>query len=223
MARPHTIAIDGPAGSGKSTISQRLAERFGYIFIDTGAFYRAITYVVLKENVPMDALDQITRIAERLHMAVQPTSEGDYRVLANGEDVTDQLRSKIVEAHVSAVSQIPGVRAALLPLQRQVAAQGNIIMAGRDIGTVVLPEADLKLYIDASLRERARRRHEQITAAGKTSTQEAVEVAMAERDRIDSERSTAPLARAEDAIYILTDERNIDEVIDLICELIEKH
>src|SRR5699024_1908990 len=121
-----------------------------------------------------------------------------------GEDITDHLRGKEVESHVSPIAQMPIVRELLLPLQRQVGRQGNIIMAGRDIGTVVLPDADLKLFIDASLQERARRRHQQLGNAGKVSTPEAIEEAMAKRDKIDSERSVAPLVRAKDAIYILT-------------------
>lgn len=221
MSRPRTIAIDGPAGSGKSSISQRIAERFGYIFVDTGAFYRAITYLVLKAEIPTEETERIAEVVRQARLEIQPAEGADYRLFANGEDVTDNLRSRTVESHVSAIAQMPIVRELLLPLQRQVAMQGNIIMAGRDIGTVVLPDAELKLFIDASLQERARRRHQQITDAGKTATQEAIEEAMAKRDKIDSERSVAPLVRADDAIYILTDRHSLDDVVEQISAIIE--
>ena len=221
MPRPRTIAIDGPAGTGKSTISQIIAERFGYVFVDTGAFYRAVTYVLLQTGVSLKDHDLVKNVVDHIQLRIVPEPAADYRVIANGDDVTAYLRSKKVEASVSAVAEMPYVREALLPLQRQVAEGGNIILAGRDIGTVVLPDADLKLYIDASLEERARRRHKQLTDAGKNADAAEVQSALAERDRVDSERSLAPLSRADDAIYILTDGKSIDDVVQEISQRIE--
>lgn len=221
MARPSTIAIDGPAGTGKSTISQLIADRYGYIFVDTGAFYRAVTYILLKAGTPLDDSSAVEAVVQNIHMNILPDEGSGYRVKANDEDVTEQLRSKAVEDSVSTVAMMPIVREALLPLQRKVAAQGDIILAGRDIGTVVVPDADLKFYIDASLAERARRRQLQMEATGKPVDGRTVKAALAERDRADSERSLAPLQRAEDAIYLLTDGKSIEQVIKEVSQIIE--
>lgn len=221
MTRPRTIAIDGPAGSGKSTICELIARRYGYIFVDTGAFYRAITYAVLKAGLPIEESPALADLLTSLQLRVESDDQSGYRVLANGEDITAELRTRQVESNVSAIAQMPLVRTELLPIQRDVAAGGHIILAGRDIGTVVLPDADLKLFLDASLPERARRRHLQEATSGKKSTQEAVQAALLERDRIDSERSLAPLVQAEDAIYILTDGKEIEGVVAEISAIIE--
>lgn len=221
LPRPSTIAIDGPAGTGKSTISQIIADRYGYIFVDTGAFYRAVTYILLKASVPLDDISAVAALVTEIRLKIDPDETSGYRVTANGEDVTEQLRSKSVEDSVSTVAKMPVVREALLPLQRAVAAQGGIILAGRDIGTVVAPDADLKFYIDASLAERARRRQLQMKEAGKTVDPKTVEAALAERDHADSERSLAPLVRANDAIYVMTDGKSIEVVIEEINQIID--
>lgn len=219
MPKPNTIAVDGPAGSGKSTICERLAQKYGYHFVDTGAFYRAMTYLVLKAHIALDDLETITATVHQAVFQIEHHPAASYRVIANGEDVTDRLRTKDVEGAVSVIAKMGVVREGLLPVQRELAAQGNIILAGRDIGTVVLPEADLKLYIDASLEERARRRH--LQTAEKNNNQQEVQTELARRDKLDSEREIAPLTIADGAIYILTDNKTIDEVVAEISYLIE--
>jgi cytidylate kinase len=221
LPRPNNIAIDGPAGSGKSSISQRLAEKFGYIFVDTGAIYRALTHVTIQAEISITDTARIIQNANQTRIEVLRTGASNYRIIANGEDVSAHLHTKTVEMYVSAIARIPEIRTLMLPLQRHIAEQGNVIMAGRDIGTVVLPEADLKLYIDASLKERARRRYAQMLAEGKSAVLEAIENAMAERDKNDSERSTAPLAQAPDAIYLMTDSHTLEDVVQRISEIME--
>jgi cytidylate kinase len=209
LPRPNLIAIDGPAGSGKSTISERLAQQYAYIFVDTGAFYRAMTYVILQAGVALEDEAAVAEIVRAIRLEFTPDAQSGYRVLANGQDVSDQLRTTAVESAVSAVAKMPIVRQGLLPLQREAVKGGGFILAGRDIGTVVLPDAELKIYLDASLEERARRRHLQSGA----QAYEEVAADLARRDKTDSERSLAPLTRAEDAILILTDGKTIDEVV----------
>ncbi|NJL94013.1 MAG: (d)CMP kinase [Anaerolineae bacterium] len=221
VGRPNTIAIDGPAGSGKSSVSVRLAERLGFLFFDTGVFYRALTYLVLQAGLAVDDEAAIVNLLAVHPLQIQRAEGSDYRLLAGAVDITGFLRSAEVEQHVSQVAQLPQVRAALLPLQQQVGQQGNIIMAGRDIGTVILPEADLKLFIDASPAERARRRHQQLRDQGQDAVLADIEKAMVERDRIDSERAVAPLVMANDAIYIMTDNRSLEEVVQQIYDMIE--
>jgi cytidylate kinase len=216
--------VDGPAGSGKSTISYKLAERFGYLFVDTGVFYRAMTLLALRRQIPLDDHTALTEMTSRAEIQIIPT-ENDvkrpYRVLIDGEDVSDALRSPDVEQHVSTVSAIAGVRQALVMQQREIAAQGNIIMAGRDIGTVVLPDADVKLYIDASLEERARRRYIQQQEKGQSPDLAAIQEALRQRDRVDSEREVSPLRRAPDAFYIETDNKSVETVVDEVATKLE--
>ncbi len=224
MPKPSIIAIDGPAGSGKSTVSFYLSEKLGYLFLDTGVFYRAMTLLALRHAIAFDdtaALGEMTHNAE-LHIQPEPDDPNhQYSVWIDGENVTDELRSTPVEKNVSTIAAVPEVRSELLHVQRRAAARGNIIMAGRDIGTVVLPDADLKLYIDASLQERAQRRYKQKLDSGENVNLHDIEAALLKRDEVDTHRTVSPLRRADDAIYILTDNMTIEDVIKRIFEEIE--
>lgn len=218
---PSVIAIDGPAGSGKSTVSYKLAERFGYLFVDTGVFYRAITLLALQMGIALNDVEALERLTREADIYIQPEPAHParhYSVFIGGEDVTDLLRSAEVEKHVSTISALGQVRRALLEIQRRTAARGNVIMAGRDIGTVVLPNADVKLYIDASLGERARRRFRENLEKGQQVELNDIETGLRQRDDIDSQREVSPLRRAEQAIYIDTDNKTIDEVVNEIAE-----
>ncbi|MBI5928447.1 MAG: (d)CMP kinase [Chloroflexi bacterium] len=224
MSLPSIIAVDGPAGSGKSTISHQLAERYGYLFIDTGIFYRTMTLVALRAGIPFSNTDALTTLTENTHIDIISQNDDPthpYAVFVEGEDVTNQIRTPQVEASVSALSAIGSVRAALVEQQRRIAAKGNIIMAGRDIGTVVLPHADVKLYIDASIQERARRRFQERVSQGQSANLAEIEAAMVQRDRVDSEREVSPLRQAKDAIYISTDNKSIEQVLGEIGEKLE--
>jgi cytidylate kinase len=218
------IAIDGPAGSGKSTVSYQLAERFGYLFIDTGVFHRTMTLIVLQSHLSFDDHAGLATLTQDTDIEIHPEPDDDtrqYSVWVDGNDITDLIRSGEVEQHVSTLSAIPDVRRELLHKQRKIALQGNIIMAGRDIGTVVLPDADVKLYIDASLAERARRRFRQKQEEGKTVDLTAIEASLRQRDHVDTEREVSPLKQAEDAIYISTDHKTIEQVVDEIARRLE--
>jgi cytidylate kinase len=245
MSLPSTITIDGPAASGKSTIGALLAQELGYVYFDTGVMYRAVTWAALQRGIPIEDEAAITELSEVLHIEVtRPTQEDgrQYTVYADGEDVTWDLRRPEVNQHVSPVSAYPGVRASLVAQQRRIALQGAIVMVGRDIGTVVLPEAACKIYLDAVVDERAWRRYAEVvrrrrgtatvprTADASPSPELARDVhdseyaaileALARRDRIDSSREVAPLRPAQDAIIVDTTDMTIAQVLDRVLDLV---
>lgn len=214
---PSIIAIDGPAASGKSTLGRRLADALGYLFFDTGLMYRAITWLLLERGIDVRDEAAVTAIAEKVAIDVRPASKADGRacdVLVEGRDVTWQTRRPEVDANVSVVSAYRGVRHAMSEQQRRIGLRGRVVMVGRDIGTVILPQADLKIYLDASPRERARRRHKEIEQRGGAAEVDDVLAKVSERDRIDSTRDVAPLRAAADAIVINSDNLSADEVYE---------
>ena len=219
---PSIIAIDGPAASGKSTIGLRLANALGYLFFDTGLMYRAVTWLALDHDMNLNDETTITALAEKTHIDVAPASKSDGRtcdVLVAGKDITWQTRLPDVEANVSVVSAYRGVRAALSEKQRRIGKRGQIVMAGRDIGTVVLPDADLKIYLDASAEERAKRRYDEIIGRRGSADYSDILAKVIERDRIDSTRDVAPLKVASDAVVIHTDHLTADEVFEQVLAL----
>jgi cytidylate kinase len=221
--KPSTIAIDGPAAAGKSTIGELLAQRLGYLYFDTGCMYRAVTWVALEQGIPIHDEAAITALSEELEIRVVPPTSEDgrqYTVYANGQDVTWQIRRSEVDANVSPVSAYPGVRAALTAQQRRIAQGGKVVMVGRDIGTVVVPDADLKIYLDASPEERARRRYRELLARGQEVDYEAILCDIRKRDIIDSQREAAPLRPAEDGVVVSTDGLNVAEVLGEVMKLV---
>ncbi len=222
MTIPKSIAIDGPASSGKSTIGIRLAERLGYLFFDTGIMYRAVTLAVIRKGIDINDEDEVTRLAQIVHIDVRSPSIADGRkedVLLDGEDVTWAIRDPEVEKWVSKISAYAGVRRAMTQLQRQIGKRGRVVMVGRDIGTVVMPDADLKIYLDASLEERARRRYQELVQRGESVPLEVVLAGLKKRDQIDSSREIAPLKPAKDAVILNTDGLSIEEVLKKALEL----
>jgi cytidylate kinase len=219
---PSIIAIDGPAASGKSTIGKRLADALDYLFFDTGVMYRAITWLALQRQLDMDDEPTITELAKSVPIDVQPASQSDGRacnVIVEGQDITWEIRRPKVDANVSIVSAYPGVRRALSAQQRRIGQRGQVVMVGRDIGTVVLPDADLKIYLDATAEERARRRYDEIIARGESADYDEILAKVIERDRIDSTRDVAPLKAADDAVIVDSDNLNADEVFRKILTL----
>lgn len=221
---PSIIAIDGPVASGKSSIGRRLAERLGYLFFDTGLMYRAVTYLALRDRVPLDDPEAVALYTLRAHVDVLPPTVDDGRdctVLAEGdEDITWKLRSKEVEDNVSRVAAIPEVRRILTSRMRQVGLRGRVVMVGRDVGSAIVPEADFKIFLTASVETRARRRFEETQARGEARSYEEILANLRERDRIDSSRQTAPLHRAPDAYLLDTTDLNIPGVVAAIERLI---
>ena len=219
---PSIIAIDGPAASGKSTLGLKIANELGYLFFDTGVMYRAVTWIALDHDIDVNDETRITALAEETPIDVAPASKSDGRacdVLVAGKDITWETRLPIVDANVSVVSAYRGVRAALSKQQRRIGQRGKVVMVGRDIGTVVLPEADLKIYLDASAEERANRRFNEMTGRGANVRYEDVLAKVIDRDRIDSTRDVAPLRAAEDAVVIDSDKMNVDEVFEKVMTL----
>ncbi|HLE92033.1 MAG TPA: (d)CMP kinase [Anaerolineales bacterium] len=216
------IAIDGPAASGKSTLGLRLANMLGYLFFDTGVMYRAVTWLALQRGIDVRDEAALTALAEKTQIDVAPASKSDGRtcdVLVDGQDITWEIRRRKVESNVSGVSAYRGVRSALSQQQRRIGQRGRIVMVGRDIGTVVLPEADLKIYLDATAEQRARRRFDEIIARGAQADYNEILAKVIERDRIDSTRDVAPLKAAEDAIVLDSDKLTADEVLEQVLAL----
>ena len=220
--KPKTIAIDGPAASGKSTVGSRVADALGYLFFDTGVMYRAVTWTALQRGVDLADKDAVTQIAENVPIDVLPSSKEDGRscdVIVEKEDITWQCRRPEVDANVSIVAANAGVRAALSKQQRRIGLRGKVVMVGRDIGTVVIPEADLKIYLDASAEERAQRRYDEIIARGEIADYDEILAKVKERDHVDSTRDVAPLRAADDAVIIDSDKLNATQVFEEIMAL----
>jgi CMP/dCMP kinase len=210
------VAIDGPAAAGKSTVARLLADRLGALLFDTGALYRAVALAALRSGISPDDASSLSRIAADAEILVRSPSLRDgrlYDVWLNGEDVTWSLRDPEVSAIVSRVAEHPAVRSALLPVQRTIASSGPVVMVGRDIGTVVVPDAGLKIYLDATPEERARRRFREAAARGSKQSYESVLAETLHRDAIDSGRQTAPLRPAPDAVQIKSDGVPIEEIV----------
>jgi CMP/dCMP kinase len=219
MSIPNIIAIDGPAASGKSTLGRRLADSLGYLFFDTGIMYRAVTWVMLRRGVEVTDENSVNHLAQTVQIEIRPPSKDDGRpcdVLVDGIDITWEIRTPDVEAHVSPVSAYQGVRRALAFQQRRIGLRGRVVMVGRDIGTVVLPEADLKVYLDASAEERAHRRYAEITNRGGKAEYDQVLSGVRMRDEIDSTRAFSPLRAAPDAIILDSDKMSADEVFSKV-------
>lgn len=215
LTPPFIITIDGPAASGKSTLGRSLADALGYLFFDTGVMYRAVTWLALQHGLEMSNEPAITTLAETVPIDVLPPSQNDGRacdVLVDGQDITWAIRRPEVDTNVSEVSAYAGVRKALSAQQRRIGQRGQVVMVGRDIGTVVLPEADLKIYLDASVEERARRRYEEILGHGGQADYAEILTQVTERDRIDSTRDLAPLRAAQDAVVVNSDKLTAEEV-----------
>jgi cytidylate kinase len=215
------IAIDGPAGAGKSTVAKGVADRLGYLYIDTGAMYRAVAYKCLQAGISISDAKAVVALAMRTQISLA-NIDGEQHVYADGEDVTAAIRSPEATRASSPVSAIPGVRKRLVELQRGMAESGGVVMEGRDIGTVVFPNAQVKVFLTASAEERARRRVEQLRETGVEADPAKIAAEMRERDLRDSSRADAPLSKARDAVLLDTDGLSIDQVIEAIIGIHDK-
>jgi cytidylate kinase len=221
LRKPVILAIDGPAGAGKSTVAERLADDLGFFYFDTGVLYRAVALRTLALGVDLADEDALRAVVDGIDIQVRPASVADGRqidVLLLGQDVSHQIRTPAVDAVVSRVAASPAVRAGLIDLQRRQIQGTGTIMAGRDIGTVVCPDADLKIYLTASSRERARRRLQQI--GGDETELDAIQQAIDERDLRDASRAIAPMTRADDAVDVETDGKSVEEVVAIVRDLL---
>lgn len=215
------VAIDGPAGAGKSTVAKQVAKRLGVPYVDTGAMYRAVTWKALDSGIDLTDEARLVDMVSRLHIALEPCAERQ-EVIVDGVNVTDRIRSREVTDNVSKVSAIPGVRAQLVKLQQKMARQRGVVMDGRDIGTHVMPDAEVKVFLTASLEERARRRMEEFANNGVAADWDDIKSGIAKRDEMDSTRQLAPLRKADDAHLIDTTGMTVDQVVDAIVSICRK-
>jgi len=221
MFRRFIVAIDGPAGSGKSTSAKLVAQSLNFLYIDTGAMYRAITFLAIKNNILNDH-EKLTRLADACVMKMV-FIKGNTKIQVDGVDLTAEIRSPEVNSHVSEVSKIVGVRAALVKKQRDMATENEgVVMEGRDIGTVVFPDADVKIYLTATIDERSHRRAKEFAEQGKSIPVEAVRDNLVQRDKIDSTRAVSPLSKAQDAIEVDTSNTTIEEQVEIILRHVNK-
>jgi len=223
MKLPTTIAIDGPAGSGKSTLGALLAAELSYLYFDTGVMYRAVTLAALEHGLKIEDEEAIGQLAQQVRIDVQQPSVDDgrdYDVLINDEDATWKIRSDAVNANVSPVSTYGAVRDAMTKQQQRIAKENKVVMVGRDIGTVVVPDADLKIYLDASIEVRAQRRYKELMDRGITADYYIVLKSLQNRDDIDSNREIAPLKIAEDARIIQSDCMSIKDVLEIAKKMV---
>lgn len=224
MRKKIAIAIDGPAGAGKSTIAKKIAQRLNYVYVDTGAMYRSVALKALRTGADLADEVEMSLLAEKTVIALKPDSvHGVYtnKVYVDGEEVTEEIRSPLVSQNVSRVAKISGVREALVRQQRKMANLGGIVMDGRDIGTVVLPEAELKVYLTASIEERASRRYQEMREKGYEVNLADLQSEIAQRDKADMEREHSPLRQADDAVFLDTTDYTIAEAEAEIIKLYE--
>ena len=225
MALPRTIAIDGPAGAGKSTIGALVAERLGYLFLDTGAMYRAVAVAATRRGIDPDDAQKLSALAKQVRIMIGPPTKQDgraYTVLLDGGDVTWDIRSADIDRIVSQVARVPAVRDAMVEQQRALAGQSRVVMVGRDIGPVVLPDADRKIFLTASASERARRREEELASRGERRARQELLHEILRRDQLDTERAVSPLKAAEDAIIVQTDGLSVREALDKVLAAIQR-
>ncbi|MHB0866541.1 MAG: (d)CMP kinase [Thermoleophilia bacterium] len=216
------VAVDGPAGAGKSTISRMVADRFGWTYLDTGAMYRAVTLLALEQDVAPADGEELGRLARQLQLEFKPGPGGVPRVFAGEREITEDIRSQEVTRNVSEVCAHASVRETMTSRQRQAADSGSVVVDGRDIGTVVFPGAEVKIFLTASVGERARRRRLELAGKGITVTQEAMADDITARDVHDSSREVAPLQAADDALVLDTTQMSIDEVVDMVARIIDE-
>ena len=215
-----SVALDGPAGAGKSTLAKKTAEHFGFIYVDTGALYRCVGLFAFRNNITSKDKEDVCALLPQIVIEMMYDDSGIQRMVMCGEDVTDAIRAPEISNYASDVSAIPEVRDFLLSMQREMAVKYNVLMDGRDIGTVVLPDADLKIFITADVDARANRRYLELVARGVDTTFEDVRADMIIRDKNDSERDVAPLRAADDAVILDTTNLNFEESFIAICDLI---
>lgn len=217
------VAIDGPAGAGKSTVAKAVAQGRGFVYLDTGAMYRSVALLALEGDVDLADEASLAAIAESIELAFVPTADGGQRVLVGGRDVTSEIRTPRVDAAVSSVSSVPAVRTSMVELQRRLAGAADVVAEGRDIGTVVFPDAEVKVFLTADAHARAHRRSVQNTQrfGADEACEEDIYRRIVERDRADSTRATAPLVAAEDAVHIDSSGLGVADVVRLVEDLID--
>lgn len=210
------IAIDGPAGAGKSSVAKIIAQKLGFIYIDTGAMYRALTLKALENKIDIRDSECLIGMARSARIDLSNNPDGSLQIFLDGRDISKEIRQPLITRFVSDISKIRGVREVMLGLQRKLGCQRDAVLDGRDIGTVVFPDADKKFYLDADFKERVLRRHKELKGSGQDVSLTDVESDLSNRDKIDSTREFAPLKKADDAVYIDTTDMSIEEAVENI-------